>query len=349
MEINKTPYLSIIIPVYKAEKFLEECLNSIKKQTFSNYEILLIDDGSPDKCPEICDESAKNDNRIRVFHQINQGVSAARNKGIQEAWGEWIAFIDPDDWIDEQAFSILSGALSDQKETDVLIFDYCLQNKRNAFSHLKTYPEIFYSENKEKNRDIQLQIISQSLFNWPTNGGGPCNKWFRKEIIKNIFFPVGMKRCQDLVFCLYVYEAAEKILYIQKPLYYYRLNEKSASHSYSAETEEKYNRIFFEFSNFIKLNHPHDELYWDAFHLQNLDFVIDIFQLDKTNPANQKSEKEKINDFIDFMKNSQIVQAVRLIKPKYLSSKRKVLFFLIKIKCHVLIYSYYRLKALSER
>ena len=224
-----------------------------------------------------------------------------------------------------------------------------MQGKRNTFSHLKTYPEPFYSENKEKNRDIQLQIISQSLFNWPTNGGGPCNKWFRKEIIKNIFFPVGMKKGQDLVFCLHVFETAEKILYIQKPLYYYRLNEKSACHSYSSETEEKNNRIIFEFSNFIKLNHPHDELYWDAFHLLHLDFVVDIFQLDKTNPANKKPEKEKIKDTIDFLNNSRIVQEVNRIKPKYLSSKRKVLFFLIKIKCHVLIYSYYRLKALLER
>ena len=349
MKRNKTPFLSIIIPVFKAEEFLEVCLNSIQKQTFSNYEILLIDDGSPDRCPEICDEYAKKDDRIRVFHQVNQGVSVARNKGLLEAWGDWITFVDPDDWIHEQAFSILSEALSKQKETDVLIFDYCLQGKRNTFSHLKTYPEPFYSENKEKNRQIQLQIISQSLFKWPTNGGGPCNKWFRRVIIKDIFFPVGMKRCQDLVFCLYVYEAAEKIVYIQKPLYYYRLNEKSASHSFSVDTEEKYNRIYFEFSNFIRQYHPHDELYWDAFHLQNLDFVIDIFQLDKTNHANPKPEKEKINDFRNFMNNSQILKSVRRIKPKYLSRKRIVLFYLIRIKFYLLIYGYYRLKGILNQ
>ncbi len=94
-----SPAISVIVPVYKAEQYLPRCIESLLAQTFSDYEVLLIDDGSPDRSGEICDEYAQGDSRIRVFHQKNQGVSAARNKGLQEARGTYIGFVDPDDWV----------------------------------------------------------------------------------------------------------------------------------------------------------------------------------------------------------------------------------------------------------
>ena len=91
------PKISIIVPVYKVEKVLSRCINSILSQVYTNFEVLLIDDGSPDKSGQICDDYAKLDTRIRVFHQSNKGVSAARNKGLKEAIGEYVLFVDSDD------------------------------------------------------------------------------------------------------------------------------------------------------------------------------------------------------------------------------------------------------------
>ena len=94
MQTEHTPLLSIIVPIYNVEEYLPECLNSIFAQTFTDYELILVDDGSPDNCPKMCDEAAAKDARVRVIHQKNGGLSAARNAGLDIARGEWIGFID---------------------------------------------------------------------------------------------------------------------------------------------------------------------------------------------------------------------------------------------------------------
>ena len=97
--LNDQIDISIIVPVFKAETFINRCVDSILAQSFSNFELILIDDGSPDKCPEICDEYSKKDKRIRVIHKTNAGVSAARNTGIKVAKGKWLMFCDSDDYV----------------------------------------------------------------------------------------------------------------------------------------------------------------------------------------------------------------------------------------------------------
>ena len=101
------PKFSIVVPVYKVEAYLERCLGSLISQTLTDIEIILVDDGSPDNCPRICDQYAKKDSRIKVIHQKNAGVSAARNKGLEYATGEWILFCDSDDWMEANACEVL--------------------------------------------------------------------------------------------------------------------------------------------------------------------------------------------------------------------------------------------------
>ena len=98
--MTNQPLLSVIIPVYKVEKYLRQCVDSVINQTYKNLEIILVDDGSPDNCGKICDEYAQKDRRIKVIHQENQGVSAARNLGTKLAQGEYITYVDSDDWLD---------------------------------------------------------------------------------------------------------------------------------------------------------------------------------------------------------------------------------------------------------
>ena len=107
-----SPYISIIVPVYNVEKYLERCLNSIKNQTFSDWECILIDDGSPDNSGKICDDYAARDKRIMVKHQKNGGVSKARNIGLGSATGEYVTFLDSDDWLDSNAFAIYHDIVS---------------------------------------------------------------------------------------------------------------------------------------------------------------------------------------------------------------------------------------------
>ena len=105
--MNSTALISVIVPVYNVEEYLSRSVNSIVNQTYSSLEIILVDDGSPDQCPAMCDELARKDPRIRVLHKANGGVSSARNAGLRIAEGEWISFVDADDWIHPQFFEIL--------------------------------------------------------------------------------------------------------------------------------------------------------------------------------------------------------------------------------------------------
>lgn len=116
------PKISVIVPVYNVEKFLRRCIDSILAQTFTDFELLLIDDGSKDKSGEICDEYAAKDARIRVFHKQNGGVSSARNLGIDKAQGEWVYFVDSDDWIEIETLSIVQSI--DMRKIGIIKFGY---------------------------------------------------------------------------------------------------------------------------------------------------------------------------------------------------------------------------------
>ena len=111
---KKQPEISIIVPVYKTERFLSACISSILAQTFTDFELILVDDGSPDSCPALCDAAAAKDSRIRVIHQKNRGLSGARNAGLDAAEGEWIAFVDSDDMLLPQALEILARMAREQ-------------------------------------------------------------------------------------------------------------------------------------------------------------------------------------------------------------------------------------------
>ena len=116
------PKLSIIVPVYKAEKHLSRCVNSILNQTFNDLELILVDDGSPDKCPELCDQFAQQDARVRVIHKENGGVSTARNAGLAAVCGMYIAFVDSDDWLEPDMYEKMM-AVADQYDCDVVMCD----------------------------------------------------------------------------------------------------------------------------------------------------------------------------------------------------------------------------------
>ena len=134
------PELSIIVPVYKVEKYLPKCLDSILAQTFTDFELILIDDGSPDRCGDICDEYAAKDDRLIVIHQENKGVSAARNAGLDIARGEYIGFVDSDDWIEPEMYETMLATAKESEaeivacganhsdETETILFQELLED-----------------------------------------------------------------------------------------------------------------------------------------------------------------------------------------------------------------------------
>ncbi len=214
-----TPRISVIVPVYKAERYLQECINSILNQTFTDLELILVDDGSPDNSGAICDEYAEKDKRVKVFHQENRGVSAARNLGIDNAKGEYITFVDSDDYIESYTLEILYYDIISNKA------DISCAHGRSKYSDTK--------EALEKSKQIiwrDNDAIKKSLLDHSATYSS-CRKLYKKEFINDIRFEEGRKIHEDsfFVFCC----CLKKPVFVMRNVfvYHYRENPDSASHS----------------------------------------------------------------------------------------------------------------------
>ena len=203
---------SIIVPVYNVEKYLPECLNSILGQTFRDYELILIDDGSTDSSPMICDDYAGKDGRITVIHKTNCGLSSARNKGIDTACGEYILFIDSDDYWNDNRFLEESDAMLNEHATDVLIFNYC-----KVWPDGKKKPCFGNKIKRESCLNIK-DIVGRNL--WTTSA---CNKIIRKGLLDDTMHFVEGITNEDLDWCVRLALKAKSYAYYgSEPVYFYR-------------------------------------------------------------------------------------------------------------------------------
>ena len=211
------PKISVIVPVYNVEQYLPKCIESILKQTFSNFELLLIDDGTPDHSGAICDRYAQTDNRVRVFHKENGGVSSARNLGLKEAKGEWVIFVDSDDWIEHKSFEILSSFFL-ENSLDFIQFGY----KRIAS---KDNSEILY------NKTFSIITNKEDYFSSNSFSHAICGNLMKHEIITkyNISFTDGIKYCEDQEFVLKYLLVSKKFIVLPDILYNYYNHINSAS------------------------------------------------------------------------------------------------------------------------
>ena len=210
--------VSIIIHIYGVEKYLEECLDSVINQTYSNLEIILIDDESPDQCPVICDEYALKDNRIKVIHKKNGGAGSARNAGLKICTGEYICFVDSDDYVyPNYVEKLVSEAVRQKAEIIVSNFDYLYQNKK------KTEKELM-----KTNEFSSAEYLEEFLINWHCSL--IWNKIFKKDILKSLFFVEG-RRIDDEFFTYQAVIKAKKIVQIEDCLYVYRMRKSSVMNS----------------------------------------------------------------------------------------------------------------------
>lgn len=220
------PSVTVIVPVYKAEQYLYRCLDSISAQSMSDYEALLIDDGSPDKSGVICDEYAKQDCRFKVIHKENGGVSSARERGLGECSGEYVIHVDPDDWVEPDMLQKMyeKAKVSD---ADMVICDI-----------LEEYPwgEIYRDE---KPLGLGSEQVLEGLFHG--KHGSCCNKLVRMDFIRNnsVHFPDGLNFCEDLVFNASLLMAGAKVCYIPRAFYHYdhKINSNSIVNNVKNQVE----------------------------------------------------------------------------------------------------------------
>lgn len=214
-------YISVIIPVYQAEKCIKNCISSLQNQTYKNLQIIMVDDGSTDKSPEILDEIAKKDNRVIVIHQKNQGVSVARNVGIEHASGKFIIFLDADDTLDNKMCELLMDEYRREKSELVisgLVFAYNLK-KTYIKSESSVYTKKQLLENFERQGNT---FIYQTLM----------GKLYLSEFIKQCQFEQGVRLGEDLLFNYQYFQNVTKVSVMDYCGYIYNINSSSTTHTF---------------------------------------------------------------------------------------------------------------------
>lgn len=241
--------ISVIVPVYKVEKYLNRCIDSIIKQTYHNLEIILVDDGSPDNSGKICDEYAKKDKRIKVIHKQNGGLSDARNCALDIATGDYIGFVDSDDYIKEDMFETLYN-LCEEKEADISIISF-YEMIEDRIIEVRDSGELQILDKIEAIKELLLDTKIQS-YAW--------NKLFKKELFTNIRFPTG-KNFEDIATTLILFEKCNKIVRLEEPKYYYLRRNDSIVGVRNYKTYYDYMEVILDKYLYLKDKYPQIEVY----------------------------------------------------------------------------------------
>lgn len=338
--------VSIIVPVYNVEEYLENCIHSLVQQTMEDIEIILVDDGSRDNSGAICDELEKKDTRITVIHQHNQGVSVARNSGIEVAKGDWVTFVDGDDWVaPELCEKVVSYA--EKTEADVVIFSYYSAYANGIkTSKLTDLPEGDVTDKKDY---ILKKTISQyyggKIVNNGVSAGTTWGKLIKKTEIDNnhLRFKPGLTRAQDTVFWLRGFEYAEKIAVLDLPLYYYRISNTSvcSGTKFIPNCEipfgmllDEYRRFIDEFSKDLEFNKAYD--------LRTIQVLSWHIKHKVLNEQNKISAKEKIRELKKLVSSKESKESIKNVKVDWLPRSLKLLVFCCRTHMYYLYYIVYQ-------
>lgn len=253
--------ISVIVPVYKVEAYLDECVQSLVDQTYQNLEIILVDDGSPDNCPAMCDAWAERDSRIRVIHKENGGLSDARNAGIDSATGDYIAFVDSDDWILPEMYEKLLAALkAEHADISACNILSCFPDHTRAWGCRE-----YTAGGPERFLELLYADTSFPVAAW--------NKLYPRQMWEEIRFPKG-KICEDAFTTYRLVHSAHRIVQIPDALYCYRIRENSIMTSgfrlQRMDEEEAWRANY----DFIRDNYPSLEKKAHDFYLQKVNVLI---------------------------------------------------------------------------
>lgn len=243
------PVLSIILPVYNAEKTIRKTVESVLAQSVRDFELIAIDDGSKDQSGQICDEYAARDRRVRVIHQPNAGVSAARNAGIAASGGAYLGFVDADDWIAPDMFERLLRK-ADDTGADVVMCDAetVYPDGRTEEDTITQLPSDSVLQKPDFTPSLLLEMagsVWRCIYSRRIYGG-------RETDPMGLRFPLGVKFSEDRIFNLYAFGKADRIAYVKKPYYYRYMNAESAVHRFHADYFEAYKAAAREIENAIR-------------------------------------------------------------------------------------------------
>lgn len=326
--------ISIIIPIYQIEEeYLRKCLNSVIIQKIHDCEIILIDDGSPDNAGDICDEYAAKDNRFKVIHQQNQGVSVARNVGIEASDSEWITFIDPDDWIEANWGEVLLNAIN-SVDADIIMFDYYQEFVS------KSRPQFFMSQSGLLDEyylyAVRIAPFNQLFINkryreYEINQ--VWNKVYKASLIKNnkLLFDFRARKGQDNIFNAEALLLASTIYYVHNPLYHYRYLQESASNRYTPNIRY-YNEISFNHYKRIINRYSLPDDFKKAVQARILTRLYSYMRLYYFHQQNKMSNSVIMEEIREMLETEPYKGALQSVDWHLLPLSQKIFVFFLKIK-----------------
>ena len=230
--------VSIIVPIYKVEDYIRECIDSILAQTYPDFELILVDDGSPDDCGRICDDYAKRDNRIKVVHKVNGGLTSARNAGLEVAKGEWIMRVDGDDWIEPDMIESLIEA-AQITGADMVFGDFMKYGPSAGYNKLPTW-----SSDKKKSMTNYIAYVMTTIW-----GSIAKRSLYVDHSLKS---PEGISYCEDFHLIVRLCHFANKIVNVHRPFYHYRYRPTSIMSNMNRKTEADEQWAYQDTSRFFK-------------------------------------------------------------------------------------------------
>lgn len=327
------PLVSIIVPIYKVpEKYLRKCIESIIAQTMEEIEILLVDDGSPDQCGEICEEYAKNDSRIHVLHKQNGGLSSARNCGCNAAKGKWIMFVDGDDWIEPEMSQMLYD-VGEEKQVQLVMCGITKEYEKSNVEYK------FYLENEKIYRGKECRWLQQQLLVYNGNIAVAYAKLIDRKLLKDnqIFHDEILRQgAEGLEFNLRLFEKLESAVFIDKPFYHYMYNENSISSSHNEVNHEFVIKCFEKIEAFIDIS-DNKEMLKPWFDNRLLYVIITTAISGYFNPTNEESYADKKRKYATYLEQPIIKEALKTKNKEGLGIQREVVLFFIKHRMYMMI------------
>lgn len=321
----KNDLISVIVPVYNVEKYIEKSVNSIIKQKYKNIEILLIDDGSTDNSGIICDELEKIDSRIRTFHKENGGLSDARNYGLSKCKGKFVCFVDSDDCIDCEMIEVLYNLINSEK-ADIAVCEFKIVYDGDG--------EIY---SQDENTIIKVYDSKEALIELVNlkSGFAPnvCNKLFKKALFtSDCLFPKG-KLYEDMIVTSRVIGKSSKVAYINKKLYYYYQRGTSITNVYN-DKELDHIKMSMEMLNYIKNSYPMIYSYYEVYHCVNYLSVIN--KMITSEVINVRFCREAKKFIFDKYKTILKINTISALK------KIQFLIFLLSFNLYKILYKLWR-------
>ena len=308
---------SVIVPVYGVEKYLDQCINSVLNQNFEDFELILVDDKSPDNCPAMCDSWARRDSRVRVIHKPkNEGLGFARNTGIEVACGEYILFLDSDDYISERTLDICNSVMTESTEVLVFGVEYFYQDKQGRTTlKEQAIPQSFIADTPEKRCELfaQLNQVGAFPFAW--------NKIYRRSFLTEtgILFE-NTKLIEDFLFNIMLFGCAERVDSIDAVLYNYRKPaHETLVNKYSPEFFDLCKRKYrLEEAFLIGCNSLNQEHY-DLIRLGYLKHLVSTVLKNRTRAAGLtfRQQKEKIKTIMDDSLTREVLSCLVTTDRKY--------------------------------